>query len=574
MCGQAAAALAAAFAIASVSPVVGGALGTAAPGEEGLFVRLARGLSGAVPVDSPLAAALIVLLGLTLVAECATYGTGLAGNRLRAAALRNCMVGAYEKVLYADYPYFLERRHSELTHLVMVAAYNTQTLFMVVDLAAIGFQIGGVLLLLWSVAPEASAYVAIGAAIAYGVLTLISVGRLIALGETQRRESARQSRALDEATRGMRFLRVFETGGQWQRAFREATDGYTRAAVRQEIFRLVPGTVTSVVFVWSIAIAVWLLWQREGGNIATYLPTVAVFVLALRQLLTFMASTGDAVMGMVAAVPYADTVRRAIEEPTVAIRSGGQPSHGITRSVEFRDVSFAHRGRTHTIRRASFSVPAGTMTAIVGESGAGKSTIIDLLMRLYDPQDGAILVDGIDLRELQLDSWRARIGLMSQEPFLFNGTIRDNIAMGRPDATDVEVREAANQADIHDFIAQLPSQYDTAMGDRGMTLSGGQRQRIALARALVRRPALLLLDEATSAVDNRSESAIREALSRIKSSCTLVVVAHKLATVRDADQMIVVGDGQVLERGTHDDLMRMNGAYAQLYRSQATRHLD
>jgi len=565
---QALAALASALAIASVAPVVGGALSATTPGADGVLMQLVRDVATRLPVGSPLAGSLIVLLLATLVAEGATYSIGLFSNHIRARGLRDWMVRAYEKVLFADYPYFLERRHGDLTHLVMVAAYNTQTLFMIIDLTGIAIQIMAILFLLWTVAPAASVYVAVAAAGAYGLLTAVSAGRLISLGETQRQESARQSRALDEATRGMRFLRIFETGGRWRDTFRLATDGYTRAAIRQELFRLAPGTVTSIIFVWSIAVAVWLLWQQEAGNIESYLPTVAVFVLALRQLLRLMASTGDAVMGVVAALPYAHTVRQALEEPTVAIHSGDSPCRGVTSSLEFRGVTFAHRGRTHTIRDVSFVVPAHTMTAIVGASGAGKSTIIDLLMRLYDPREGAILVDGVDLRACRLDQWRATIGLMSQEPFLFHGTIRDNIAMGRQDATEPDVHRAAAQADIHEFIEQLPSGYDTVIGDRGMTLSGGQRQRIALARALVRQPSLLLLDEATSAVDNRSELAIKTALTRVKGSCTLVVVAHKLASVRDADQIVVLGDGGVLERGTHDDLMRMDGAYAQLYQSQ------
>ncbi|GMV21721.1 MAG: ABC transporter ATP-binding protein [Acidimicrobiia bacterium] len=565
---QAGAALLAAWALASISPVVGSALISDAAGTDSALVLRARQLANLVPVESPVGAAIVVFLLLTMAAEAATYATGLFAIRVRAAALRDCMVQAYEKVLYADYVFFLEHRHSDLNHLISVAAYNTQTLFLVIDLAGIGLQVLAVLLLLGSIAPTAGAAVALVAVVAYGVVTMLSARRLIDLGEAQRRESARQTRALDEATRGMRFLRVFETGAYWQDGFRRATDAYTRAAVRQELFRLAPGSLTSILFVWSIAVAVWLLWRREGVAFDNYLPIVAVFVLALRQLLTLMASAGDAVMGIVAAVPYADTVRRALEEPNVTIRSGTRPFAGLSKSLELRGVHFTHRGRTRTVSGLSFTVPAGTTTAIVGASGAGKSTVIDLLMRLYDPDEGAIMVDGEDLRTLDLQQWRASIGLMSQEPFLFKGTIRDNIAMGLPTATDEAIQRAAEQADIHAFITQLPGGYDTELADRGMTLSGGQRQRIALARALVRQPRLLLLDEATSSVDNRSESVIRNALNQVKRSCTLIVVAHKLATVRDADQLILVGDGQVLERGTHTDLMNLDGAYARLYRNQ------
>ena len=560
-------AMTAACAIAAIAPVVSAAIGGS--DQQGALVGGVRWAASVLPVNSPLAASLIVMLLLTVIAEAAAYGTGLLANRLRAAGVRDCMVRSYEKVLHADYQYFLDHRHSDLTHLVMVAAYNTQTLFQVVDLAGIGLQIVAVLFLLWTVSPVASLGVAVAAALAYGLLTAISAGRLIALGEAQRLASRAQSRSVDEAVRGMRFLRVFETADLWRTRFRDATRHYTAAAIRQEVLRLSPGTITSIGFVWSLAFAVWWAWRQEGGQLAAYLPAVAVFVMALRQLLSLMSSTGDAVMGVVAALPYADTVRRALAEPTIEITGGTQRFTALERAIEFVNVSYAHKGRNRTIANASFTLQAQTTTAIVGASGAGKSTIIDLLMRLYDVDGGAIRIDGTDLRQLRLDDWRGAIGLMSQEPFLFNGTIGDNIGLGKVGATSSEIREAAMQADAHSFIEQLPDAYDTALSDRGMTLSGGQRQRIALARALLRKPVLLLLDEATSAVDNRSEQAIKEALSAIRGRCTQVIVAHKLATVRDADSIVVVGDGQILEVGTHDELLRGRGAYARLYQSQA-----
>ena len=565
------AAIAGAFAIAAIAPVVSGAIQSGAPiAAQGVIVRWVQAAAAALPVGRPLVGALIVMLALTVTAESAAYATGLLANSLRAAGVRDWTLRAYEKVLYADYQYFLDRRHGDLTHLVMVAAYNTQTLFMVVNLVGIGLQIATVLLLLWTVSPIASLIVAGVAGIAYSALTALSAGQLIALGEAQRLASRAQSRAVDESVRGMRFVRIFETADRWRTSFRQATEAYTRAAVRQEMLRLAPSALASAGFVWTIAIAAWLVWRRDAGpgQFAAYLPVLAIFVLALRQLLTLMSSTGDAVMGVVAALPYADTVRLALQEPTVRIVNGARPFRRIERAIEFDAVSYAHKGRRRTISDVFFTVPHNTTTAIVGASGAGKSTIIDLLLRLYDTQAGAIRIDGADLRELRLADWRGAIGLMSQEPFLFNGTIAENIALGRVGASREEICDAAAMADADAFIQEFPDRYDTKVSDRGLTLSGGQRQRIALARALLRRPELLLLDEATSAVDNRSEAAIKEALGKLRGRCTLIIVAHKLATVRDADQIVVVEEGRIVETGPHDALVRRGGAYAHLYQSQ------
>ena len=213
-------------------------------------------------------------------------------------------------------------------------------------------------------------------------------------------------------------------------------------------------------------------------------------------------------------------------------------------------------------------IPAGKTVALVGPSGSGKSTICSLLPRFYDVQSGAITIDGIDIRDFKIKALRSRIGIVQQDLYLFGGSIRDNIAYGKPDATEEEIIFAAKRANIHDYISSLPDGYNTNVGERGIRLSGGQKQRIAIARVFLKNPPILILDEATSALDNESERYIQKALEELSRGRTTLVIAHRLSTIRNADEIIVIEHGRVKERGTDAELLALNGLYAKYHKMQ------
>jgi ATP-binding cassette subfamily B protein len=241
----------------------------------------------------------------------------------------------------------------------------------------------------------------------------------------------------------------------------------------------------------------------------------------------------------------------------------------LQRGIEFRDVTFRYGHRGNVLEKVSLTIPAGRTVAIVGESGSGKSTLLNLLLQFHQPTEGRLLLDGVDLRDFDLASVRHRIGLVSQDSFVFNGSIFDNIALGRPGATLEEVSEAARAADLEEFIASLPERYSTLIGERGANLSGGQRQRLAIARALIRQPEILIFDEATSQLDAATESVIQDNLRSATTGRTVILVAHRLNTVRNADLIYVLRKGRIVEQGTHAQLMaQWGGTYAALYRSQ------
>jgi len=240
----------------------------------------------------------------------------------------------------------------------------------------------------------------------------------------------------------------------------------------------------------------------------------------------------------------------------------------IAGRVEFRDVTFSYEPGQPVLQHVDFVAEPGKMIALVGPSGGGKSTLVNLIPRFYDPDEGAILVEGYDLRDLKLNTLRKHIGMVLQETFLFSGTIRANIRYGKADATDAEVVAAARAANAHDFIMEFPEGYETETGERGVRLSGGERQRIAIARAILRNPTILILDEATSSLDSEAEALIQEALDKLMRARTTFVIAHRLSTVMNADEILVIDEGRIVERGTHVELAEAGGVYERLCRVQ------
>ena len=366
---------------------------------------------------------------------------------------------------------------------------------------------------------------------------------------------------------GITTIKSFTTEAYEIERLRHESEAYRQSNQRTIILSaaFIPLIRVFILFAFT-ATLIYGGMEVVAGDLAV--GTYSVLVFLTQRLLWPMTRLGQTLDLYQRAMASTNRVMNLLDTP-IAIHSGNinLPVASIRGEVELRNVTFAYE-RKPVIENFSLHIPAGKTIAIVGSTGSGKSTLVKLLLRLYEVQNGTITLDGIDIEEILLYDLRRAIGLVSQDVFLFHGTVRENIAYGKPKASFQEIVAAAKIAEAHDFIRQLPQEYETVVGERGQKLSGGQRQRIAIARAVLKDPPILVLDEATSAVDNETEAAIARSLERITQNRTTIAIAHRLSTIRHSDCIYVVERGQIVEQGTHEHLLQQQGVYTNLWRVQ------
>ena len=441
-----------------------------------------------------------------------------------------------------------------------------------------GIEIIGAFIILFTISPVLAGAMAAVTAVFVGIMVWQNF-RMQAVFADNRRQIANVNAQIQDSLAGVRVVKSFANEGTERTKFRRSNDRYLQSKVNQYLcmgtYQATSGLMTGTLYVLIVALGGWQVaaGQLSAVDMATFALYISLFATPIETLVNSTETFQKAIAGF----HRMDEVLQTM--PDIEDKPDAKELQVTAGAISYRDVCFSYEdvearegseagSDRPVIDHMNLDIAPGETIALVGPSGGGKSTTCSLLPRFHDVVSRQITVDGQDVRDVTQESLRRSIGLVQQDVYLFDGTLRENIEYGRPGASDEDIIAAAKKANIHDFIASLPDSYDTVVGERGSRLSGGQKQRVAIARVFLKNPKILILDEATSALDNESEEAVQESLERLAADRTTIIIAHRLSTIKNADEIATVERGRVVERGTHDELLARGGTYARYYRMQ------
>jgi len=552
-----------AVALPLFSSLFGAPQGSHAGGEA--VVAWVRRIIALVPVEDAVIGAGIVLLA------CATakFLLGLATEYVAAHATGYTLYETRQKVLerYHRLPYafFLEHRQGDLKHVVLMSTQRVSyCLWMLASATTESFKVVAILGLLMMVNGLVTLVAMVTVLALYFAISIGFQKMVLTQGQQYMIRQMEMTNLADELLAGVKSILLFDVFQRWIDRFATSSLAQMRHQIRQRVVMSMPKSILETgITLGFLGFMVGLYWVHSE-RVIEFIPLMGLVGMAVMKMGPSLYVINRTRLDLVSQLPDVRLVYNILTWPVVESHTGGIPFSRLQKSVVFDQVVFGYPDKEPVLQRLSMVIEREKVTAVVGRSGEGKTTIINLLLGLYEPHGGAVLVDGESLSRLDLRDWRARIGLVPQDPFLFHGTLAENIAFGDPSFSRQQIEDAGRVALVDEFVQKLPYGYDTIVGDKGLKLSGGQQQRIAIARAILRDPQILVFDEATSSLDALSERLVKEAITRTSRNRTVVVIAHRLSTIQHADKIVVLQQGHSIEEGTHEQLVRGDGPYARL----------
>lgn len=475
----------------------------------------------------------------------------------------------FNKCLNADYQFFLDNKQGEILYITSQAPNQVATtLQSIFELFVEIFLTIAVFAALFTMSWKIVLFAVAGGIVYFYFIKHLSTSVSYTSGKGKRDAGKKERVIVNEYTSGVKQIKVFETFNYWGGMFDTVVESFWKHHRRNFFWNKMPEVILWLIIYGAIGGSIIAIKLFYPGQFLSLAPLLGTFAFGLFRVIPKISKFGTLRMRFMHGMADVEAVYDLLNEKQYStIKNGTRKFDQLEKGIQFKHVSFSHKEREKLLSNMSFNIPKDKTTALVGPSGSGKSTIINLLLRLFDVDEGKVLVDDINIKEYDVFSLRSKIGFVSQETFIFNGTVRDNISFGQKYSDD-EIVYAAKQANAHEFISRLPEGFDTIVGDRGMRLSGGEQQRIAIARAMIRKPEILLLDEATSSLDNVSERMVQDAIDEVSQNCTTFVIAHRLSTIKNADVIHVLSDGKIVESGNHDELLSQKGEYYKLYQLQ------
>jgi ATP-binding cassette, subfamily B, bacterial MsbA len=512
----------------------------------------------------------IVLVVSVIFANLFNYLTLILQAKARVMAVTNLRNTVFNRVTELDMGYFTEAKKGDIMTKVSSDVQNIDATIVnsFTVLFKETFLVLGYFMILFSISIELTFYTLLLVPISGAAISYIAK-RLKRRAKFTQESLGRMTNILEETLSSMRVIKAFNAQWYTQHKFKEETKIYARQNIKMANKSNLAAPLSQVLGTTMLCMILMIGGNMVlSGNDQLEPSSFILFLVTFGQLIVPSKNIANAYANIQKGMVSGERIFQLIDTP-VAVKDAPSASRLETfaKVITFENVSFAYEERM-VLRELNFSIDKGKTLALVGHSGGGKSTIADLLARFYDPSKGVIRLDGCDIRELEIFSLRAKMGIVTQESILFNDSIGQNIAFGKPEAQLNEIISAAKMANAHQFIMQLEEGYDTIIGERGSKLSGGQRQRISIARALLKNPEILILDEATSALDSESEQLVQEAIINLTKNRTTLVIAHRLSTIQNADYILVLKDGEIAQSGTHQSLLQQGGIYKKLLEIQ------
>lgn len=511
----------------------------------------------------------IILFILVLMKNAVIYAANILISKFRFGLIRDLNIELINSLIYYDLSYFDNAKTGHI-----INSFNNETermgefMMAVFQFIILFAKVATYIILLFFISWKMS--LAVFALIAIVLLPLELLMKKVELfGSHFSKAMADQNYKLTEILNGIRVIKSSSTEESEKGSFKEKACRVFDLIYRNSKYvnLIIPLAETIILGLIVVVFLVYLNITKI--DVSAIFPSFAAYLFILARALTQLNALNtrrcEAISRLAAFGNYEEMIDSRNKKRII---SGNKNSLRLSDSIQFRNVTFAYSDSKEVLKDISMRIPKGKITAIVGASGAGKSTLINLILRFYDITSGAITVDGVDLKEITLESWRRQIGFVSQDILIFNTSVKHNISYGHPGTSNEEILKAAKAAYAHDFIMTLPKGYDTILGERGVKLSGGQKQRISIAKAIIHNPQILILDEATSSLDTETEKLIREAVDRITKGRTVIAIAHRLSTILHADSIVVLDHGKVVEVGRHSDLIKNNSLYKRLYDAQ------
>lgn len=472
----------------------------------------------------------------------------------------------FQKLMTNEYRYFVDTGQGDILYKVVSAPASIKTFLetsskIIVDVV----MILSILMLLFLLSPIGMIILIIIGTIFFSIVRVVGNRYSYVIGKIRMKSVSSENKVISEYVHGIRQIRSVSGDLSWRREYDLALNNYWDKYVKFKFTEQLPNSILHTLFYSSVGLIVIAIFYIYEENFFILLPLIGTFAYSALKLLPNLTDLSSKYVSIMDSWPNVEDIYHfLLDRKYDTIRNGKEQFSELVSDIQFKNVGFSYNPGQNLIEDLNLTIRKNGITALVGLSGSGKSTVVSLLLRYYDVSEGQILINGTDLREYDIATFLSRVGYVSQDTFIFNASIRDNIAFGGG-YTDEEVIEASKKANIHAFINSLKHGYESMVGDRGIKLSGGEKQRIAIARALVRKPEFLVLDEATSNLDNESEAIVQESINRVSETITTFIIAHRLSTIRRADVIYVMSKGRIVESGNHEELLEMKGKYWELY---------